>query len=183
MQVSFQCWGVANTMELSSLTESPSDALCDGGALFGADERRAVRLWLRLLGCTHRLEQALGQRLRRNFGTSLARFDYLAQLQPYPEGLRMKALSRRLMVTGGNITGLTDQLLAEGFVTREVDVNDRRSHIVRITPQGLATFERMAVAHRQWVDALLAGVTEPDRQMLHRLLGGLAKSLDALPAD
>lgn len=170
-------------MELSSLTESPSDALFDGGALSGTDERQAVRLWLRLLGCTHRLEQALGQRLRRNFGTSLARFDYLAQLQPYPEGLRMKALSRRLMVTGGNITGLTDQLLAEGFVTREVDLNDRRSHIVRITPQGLATFERMAVAHRQWVDALLAGVTEPDRQMLHRLLGGLAKSLDALPAD
>jgi DNA-binding MarR family transcriptional regulator len=170
-------------MELSSHTETPSETSPDSGALSGTDERQAVRLWLRLLGCTHRLEQALGQRLRRGFGTSLARFDYLAQLQHYPDGLRMKTLSRRLMVTGGNITGLTDQLLADGFVTREVDAKDRRSHIVRITPLGLATFECMAVAHRQWVGSLLAGVPEGDRRLLHHLLGGLAQSLDNLPAE
>lgn len=166
-------------MELSSHTESHADS----DELAGTDERQALRLWLRLLGCTHRLEQRLGQRLRRSFGTSLARFDYLAQLQPYPEGLRMKALSRRLMVTGGNVTGLTDQLLAEGFVTREVDLNDRRSHIVRITPLGRTTFDRMAVAHRQWVDGLLAGVSGPDRRVLHRLLGELTASLDVMPPE
>lgn len=166
-------------MELTAHTEHPSDS----DAWPRSDERQALRLWLRLLGCTHRLEQVLGQRLRRSFGTSLARFDYLAQLQHYPEGLRMKALSRRLMVTGGNITGLTDQLLAEGYVTREVDPRDRRSNIVRITPLGQASFERMAVAHRQWVDTLLAGVAEPDRQLLHRLLGGLSQSLDDMAPE
>jgi DNA-binding MarR family transcriptional regulator len=166
-------------MELTAHTEHLSDS--DGFAR--SDGRQALRLWLRLLGCTHRLEQALGQRLRRSFGTSLARFDYLAQLQHYPEGLRMKALSRRLMVTGGNVTGLTDQLLAEGFVTRQVDPNDRRSNIVRITPLGQTSFEHMAVAHRQWVDTLLAGVPEPDRLVLHRMLGSLARSLDAMPCE
>lgn len=166
-------------METSPHTEFPSDSQSPGSQ----DERQALRLWLRLLGCTHRLEQALGQRLRRQFGTSLARFDYLAQLQPSPEGLRMNALSRRLRVTGGNVTGLTDQLLAEGWVTREVDPHDRRSHIVRITPLGRSRFEHMAVAHRAWVDALLAGVDTHDRQLLHRLLGGLAKTLDSLPPD
>ena len=95
----------------------------------------------------------------------------------------MKDLSRRLMVTGGNVTGLTDQLLVEGFVIREVDVNDRRSHIVRITPLGQRTFDRMAVAHRQWVAELLGGVTQPERLVWHRLLAGLAASLDHLAAD
>lgn len=166
-------------MELGAHNLHPSDS----DAWPRTDERQALRLWLRLLGCTHRLEQTLGQRLRRSFGTSLARFDYLAQLQHHPDGLRMKALSRRLMVTGGNITGLTDQLLAEGYVTREVDPLDRRSNIVRITPLGQVSFERMAVAHRQWVGALMAGVPEADRQQLHRLLGGLSKSLDALPPE
>jgi DNA-binding MarR family transcriptional regulator len=166
-------------MELTAHTE----LLPDSDELPRSDGRHALRLWLRLLGCTHRLEQTLGQRLRRSFGTSLARFDYLAQLQHYPDGLRMKALSRRLMVTGGNVTGLTDQLLVEGYVTREVDPNDRRSNIVRITPLGQASFERMAVAHRQWVDTLLAGVAEADRQVLHRLLGGLSRSLDAMPPE
>lgn len=167
-------------MELSAHTDPPSDS---SPVLSGDADRQALRLWLRLLGCTHRLEQALGQRLRRDFGTSLARFDYLAQLQHDPAGLRMKTLSRRLMVTGGNVTGLTDQLLAEGFVTREVDLHDRRSHIVRITPLGQHTFERMAVAHRQWVAALLGGVSEPDRKVLHRLLGGLAASLDTVSGE
>lgn len=172
-------------MTLSFHTEPGLDALPESASPPDADinDRQAVRLWLRLLGCTHRLEQTLGQRLRRHFGTSLARFDYLAQLQPYPEGLRMKTLSRRLMVTGGNITGLTDQLLGEGFVTREVDPNDRRAHIVRITPLGLSTFECMAEAHRRWVGSLLAGVPDAERQLLHGLLGGLAQSLDAIQAQ
>lgn len=168
-------------MELSAHTDHPSDSA--PGLLPGDDDRQALRLWLRLLGCTHRLEQTLGQRLRRRFGTSLARFDYLAQLQHHPDGLRMKTLSSRLMVTGGNVTGLTDQLLADGFVTREVDLKDRRSHIVRITPLGQRAFERMAVAHRQWVAVLLGGVSEPDRKVLHRVLGGLAASLDTLAGE
>ena len=153
-------------------SEGPSSA---------ADERQALRLWLRLLGCTHRIEQALRQRLRREFGTSLARFDYLAQLHLFPQGLRMKALSRRLMVTGGNVTGLTDQLLAEGYVTREVDVHDRRSQIVRMTPEGLAQFERMALAHRRWVDALMVGVPPAEQRQLLGLLAGLSRTLDARP--
>ena len=179
MQVLFPIEVCPPTMELSNPSVGPTE----GDTWPAADERQALRLWLRLLSCTHRMEQALGQRLRQHFGTSLARFDYLAQLHLYPEGLRMKALSRQLMVTGGNVTGLTDQLIAEGHVTRQVDLNDRRSHIVRMTPQGLTHFERMAQAHRLWVDVLLSGVSPSEQRQLHRLLGGLARSLDAWPGD
>ncbi len=166
-------------MELSAPPAYPPDGL----PLPSADERQALRLWLRLLDCSHHMEQALGQRLRQHFGTSLARFDYLAQLHPFPQGLRMKALSQRLMVTGGNVTGLTDQLIAEGHVTRAMDPNDRRSNIVRMTPQVRAHFECMAKAHRGWVDVLLSGVGHAEQQRLSRLLGDLAHTLHTRPLD
>ena len=75
---------------------------------------------------------------------SLARFDYMAQLYRQPEGLRMRDLSRRLMVTGGNVTGLTDELERDGLVLREASPTDRRAWIVRLTPQGRSSFEAMA---------------------------------------
>jgi hypothetical protein len=84
-------------------------------------DHSAVKLWLRLLACSTQIEQEIRSRLRERFGTTLPRFDYLAQLERHPEGLRMNALSRYLMVTGGNVTGLTDQLVAEGWVERLAD--------------------------------------------------------------
>src|SRR5690606_31012185 len=71
-------------------------------------DHAALKLWLRMLSCTTQIEAEIRRRLRARFGVSLARFDYLAQLYRHREGLRMRELSRFLMVTGGNVTGLTD---------------------------------------------------------------------------
>src|SRR5512134_3937214 len=80
----------------------------------GREDHAVLRLWLRLLSCATQLETEIRRRLRERFGISLARFDYLAQLYRFRDGLRMSALSRCLMVTGGNVTGLTDELVREG---------------------------------------------------------------------
>lgn len=79
------------------------------------DDHMDVKIWLRLLACSTQIEQQIRQRLRARFNTTLPRFDYLAQLERHPDGLRMSVLSRYLMVTGGNVTGLTDQLEKEGL--------------------------------------------------------------------
>jgi DNA-binding MarR family transcriptional regulator len=113
-----------------------------------AADHQAVRLWLRLLSCSTQIEQSIRALLRSQFATSLPRFDYLAQLNRYPAGLRMTALSAHLMVTGANVTGLTDQLVAEGWVERVDDPSDRRALIVRMTPAGKDWFDRMAVEHQ-----------------------------------
>jgi len=140
-------------------------------------EHRTVRLWLRLLACSTQIEHEVRQRLRLGFGTTLARFDYLAQLGRHPGGLRMKSLSRYLMVTGGNVTGLTDQLVADGLVSREHDPQDRRSHIVRLTPQGREAFERMAAEHEKWLDELIGRLGSTEIETLHGLLGHLRLAL------
>ncbi len=139
----------------------------------GADDHAALKLWLRLLACTTQVETEVRRRLRVRFGISLARFDYMAQLYRHPDGLRMKALSRCLMVTGGNVTGLTDELAREAIVVREQDAEDRRSSRVRLTPKGRKSFESMAAEHESWILELLGTLDERTVQTLYRALGEL----------
>jgi DNA-binding MarR family transcriptional regulator len=103
---------------------------------------------------------------------SLARFDYMAQLYRHG-GLKMRDLSRYLMVTGGNVTGLTDELEREGLVQRETSESDRRAFIVRLTPRGRETFEAMAKQHEQWIVELFAGMDAAAMQRLYKHLGEL----------
>jgi len=141
----------------------------------------AVKTWLRLLSCTTQIETEIRRRLRLHFDMTLPRFDYLAQLhrfhQEQPEGLRMSALSRYLMVTGGNVTSLTDELEKSGYVTRQVDPQDRRSTRIALTPRGKRAFERVAEEHERWVIELLAGLAPSEGEQLHALLGHLRLSL------
>ncbi len=130
-----------------------------------------LRLWLRLLTCSQLIEKRVRAGLREQFDTTLPRFDLMAQLERHPEGLKMKELSHRLMVTGGNVTGITDQLVAEGLVERMAVEGDRRAFLVRLTPEGRSAFERMAAQHEQWIVEAFDGLSAKDLDSLHKLLG------------
>ncbi len=136
-----------------------------------SDDHAALKLWLRLLSCTTQIESVVRRRLRQRFGVSLARFDYLAQLYRYRDGLRMRDLSRHLMVTGGNVTGLTDELVREGLVMRRTSDTDKRSRIVCLTDKGLSAFESMAQAHEDWVLELLGNLTDKQLHQMYTQLG------------
>ncbi|XYI33722.1 DNA-binding transcriptional regulator, MarR family [Cupriavidus oxalaticus] len=140
-------------------------------------EHEDLRLWLRLLTCTNLIEGDIRSRLRQDFACTLPRFDLMAQLDRHPEGLKMGELSRRMMVTGGNVTGITDQLQQEGLVSREALPTDRRAYLIRLTPAGRAAFSRMARAHEDWIGQLFSGLAETDRRALFRLLGRLKNGL------
>jgi len=140
-------------------------------------EHAALRLWLRMLAVTTEIEDEIRRRLRARFGTTLARFDYMAQLHRAPGGLRMKELSRLLMVTGGNVTGLTGELEREGMVERIGDPADRRAWILKLTRRGCSTFETMAAEHECWILELLGGLGSREIGQLHQQLGALRVQL------
>jgi DNA-binding MarR family transcriptional regulator len=141
----------------------------------------ALRLWLRLLTCANLIERHLGQRLREGFASSLPRFDLMAQLDRFDEGLRMNELSRRLMVTGGSITGLADQLEAEGLLERHPVARDRRATLLRLTAEGRARFRRMAREHEAWVIELFSHLSPGEQQGLRKSLARLRDGLDTAP--
>ena len=131
----------------------------------------ALRLWLRMLTCTQLIEKQVRSGLRDEFNTTLPRFDLMAQLERAPQGLKMNELSRRMMVTGGNVTTIVDQLEREQLVVRNPLPGDRRAFRVCLTPAGRKSFERMASAHEAWVVELLLPLTERQQGQLHKLLG------------
>lgn len=130
-----------------------------------------LRLWLRLLTCTQLIERQIRTDLREQWSTTLPRFDLMAQLERAPEGMRMNELSRRLMVTGGNVTGITDQLQSEGLVERAEVEGDRRVYLVRLTPKGRHQFNAMARAHEAWIVEAFQALDAREIDTLHRLLG------------
>ena len=134
------------------------------------DDHSALRIWLRLLTCTQLIERNVRSRLREEFGTTLPRFDLMAQLDRYRDGLKMNELSRLLMVTGGNVTAIVDQLEKEGLVERLDEPADRRAFRIRLTRSGAKTFAEMARAHEQWVVKLLTGLSRREQDELLKLL-------------
>ncbi len=141
------------------------------------DHHLSVRLWLRMLSCTNRIENVVRQKLQASFDTTLPRFDLMAQLERAPQGLKMSELSQRMMVTGGNVTGITDGLEKEGLVIREVDPSDRRVFRVKLTAEGQKQFRRMACEHEQWIVTLFEGMSVKQKNQLTDLLGELKQHI------
>ena len=146
------------------------------------EDHEALRLWLRLLATTNLIEERVRRRLQDEHATTLPRFDLIAQLDRAPEGLKMGELSRRMMVTGGNVTGITDGLEAEGLVARLADPVDRRALRVRLTPAGRRAFRLMAAAHESWIVQAFAGLDRTQTGALADLLGRLKQHVRATEA-
>ncbi len=136
------------------------------------DPKDRLRLWIRLLRASRLIEAELRDRLKAEFDTTLPRFDVMAALYRSQDGMLMSDLSRFLLVSNGNVTGIVDRLVTDGHVVRAQREGDRRTSIVRLTEAGTAFFEKMAAVHEGWVDSLLADIGEEDA----RHLAGILKS-------
>ncbi len=123
-------------------------------------QKTQLRLWLRMLSITKLVSQEIRRRLRAEFDATLPQFDLLAQLDREPDGLRLGEISRRTMVTNGNITGLADRLEVDGLIQRETLDGDRRVTVARLTPKGRDAFAVMARAHEGWLRELMGDVDD-----------------------
>lgn len=133
------------------------------------DHGDELRLWLRLLTCTTLVEGEIRRKLRERFGVTLPRFDLMAQLDKVPEGMTLSAVSKRMMVSNGNVTGLVDRLVESGHLGRRTSHSDRRVQVIWLTKQGREEFRKMASEHANWISQLFAGLTEKEMKELMRL--------------
>jgi len=145
----------------------------------GAADRSSIRLWLRLLSCTTVIEKRIRRRLTERYDATLPRFDVLAALDRAPNGMTMGALSRKLLVSSGNVTGVVQALLRDDYVVLAPSPTDGRVSIVRLTASGQDYFAGLSEAHHEWIDAMLAGMSRADKDALYDLLGSLKLSLAA----
>ena len=122
--------------------------------------KQRLRLWLQMLKTTRFIENELREELRLGFQSTLPRFDVMAMLDRTREGLRMSQLSKQLMVSNGNVTGIIDRLVQEGCVMRVQVKGDKRATLVRLTPAGIEKFAEMAAEHEAWINEHLKEIDE-----------------------
>jgi DNA-binding MarR family transcriptional regulator len=146
-----------------------------------AVSKQSLRLWLRLLSSTNIIEQQIRSRLRKKFNITLPQFDVLAELERKKEAQTMTELSRHLMVSNGNITGVVDRLVREGFVKRLGSDSDRRIQYINLTNKGRRTFDRMAKANEEWIAELFSDMTQTEvlqlSEQLHYAKASINKNL------
>lgn len=138
-----------------------------------------LRLWVRLLRAARPIEAELRRRLAREFGVTLPKFDVMAALARREAGMTMTEVSRLLMVSNGNVTGLVDRLVAEGLVMRIANEKDRRATFVRLTNKGLRLFQTMAQAHERWVNEILGSFSDEQSEAMVGLLDALREETRA----
>ena len=138
--------------------------------------KESVRTWLRLLSCETAIEQLLRSRFRTKFSVTLPQFDVLSELERAGEPLTMSQLSRELMVSNGNVTGVIDRLEKNGLVARNRAEHDRRIQYIELTSQGRKDFDNMARHHAKWLEELFADVSLNDMSELQALLLKLRES-------
>ncbi len=146
----------------------------------GRDDHGAIRLWLRMLATNRLVETRTRRLLQERYATTLPRFDLMAQLERAPRGLKMGELSKRMMVTGGNVTGITDLLEGEGLVERVADPADRRAWLVRLTPAGRRAFAAMAEEHERWIVESFAELSGREMSTMAALLARLKTHVRSL---
>ena len=134
------------------------------------DHGDELRLWLRLLTCTTMIESEVRSRLRERFEVTLPRFDLMAQLDKVPDGMTLSDVSKRMMVSNGNVTGLVERLVESGRVDRLTSSTDRRVQVIRLTRQGRAEFRKMAAEHEMWIADIFGDLGRKDVADLMRLL-------------
>src|ERR1700754_3914198 len=134
------------------------------------DHRDEIRLWLRLLTCTTLIEGEVRGRLRERFDVTLPRFDLMAQLDKVPDGMTLSDVSKRMMVSNGNVTGLVERLVESGHIDRRTSDSDRRVQFIRLTKLGRSEFRKMAAKHKLWIADIFADLTPKDVRELMRLL-------------
>ena len=134
------------------------------------DHGNEIRLWLRLLTCTTLIEGEVRSRLRERFDVTLPRFDLMAQLDKAPDGMTLSDVSKRMMVSNGNVTGLVERLVESGHLDRKTSESDRRVQVIRLTKIGRAEFRKMAAEHESWIAGIFADLSAKDVRDLMRLL-------------
>jgi DNA-binding MarR family transcriptional regulator len=140
------------------------------------DGQLALSVWVRLLKAHGLMLREVRRRVP--VALTLPQFDVLAQLYRREEGMTPGELTRELLVTAGNVTGIVDRLVRLGLAERRPVPDDRRAVRVRLTARGRQLMRRIIPRHRRDVAVLLARVPADDLARLRDLLGNLARHIE-----
>lgn len=154
-----------------------SDTQAHGQLVLQPAERALVGMWLRLAKCYNLALREVRATLKEE--RTLPQFDVLSQLKrSEATGLTFSELSKKLLVTAGNLTGIIDRLEQQGLVRREINPKDRRETFIKLTPKGQETCAEIIPQHERDLVKIFSGLKPETVDMLRVGLADLRKHLD-----
>ena len=142
----------------------------------GAASQLGVSVWIRLMKAYNlvlrRARSSLGG------GLTLPQFDVLAQLSRAPQGMTFTGLSRSLLVTAGNLTGIVDRLEREQLVVREAHASDGRATCIRLTHAGRRKIAALLPGHTRDIESVFRAMPRAEMEQLRDLLGRLSHAIE-----
>jgi len=146
----------------------------------------ALRVHLRIASCRNLLMREARRVIERS-GITLPQFDVLAELERDERGFTFGELSRLLLVTSGNLTGIVDHLEADGLAKRlRYETRDRRVVRIVLTRKGRDLVRQVSPAHARGIQAALAFMPADRLALLEELLREVSHRLQegpTAPAD
>lgn len=140
-------------------------------------DTKKLSLWIRIATNSNIIEKEIRHLFRAEFGVTLPRFDLMSALYRETGGLTMGELSKRMLVSNGNVTGIVERLQKEGLVKRWVLPTDRRIYSVGLTPKGRTDFKIMADRHKEWIDDILGDMNDKDLTLLIQIMDRMREIL------
>lgn len=110
-------------------------------------------------------------------GIRFKEFVALGHLRAH-SGTTQHELGESICIDANNLVILLNELEAAGLALRRRDPEDRRRHLVEITPHGLAALEKAEAVVTEAEDEVLGPLTATERSSLRRLL---AKAIEGAP--
>lgn len=141
----------------------------------GTPENLALSVWIRML----KAHNVVFRKARARMAPycTMAQFDVIAQLSREKEGITPAELSRSLLVTAGNLTGLLDRMEKAELVKRMKDEKDRRMTRVTLTDKGRDLAAKVIPLHAQDIQQILGGLNAGELKQLRGLLDKLVETL------
>ncbi len=140
-------------------------------------DKVGAAIWIRLAKCYGLVLREIRKR-QAGSGLTLPQFDALGQLHRHPQGMTAGELSRALLVTAGNVTGIVSRLRARGLVERAAHPSDGRVSVLRLTPEGVRITRREMARQERQLDEILAALPPPEAERVVEALDAMRRAVE-----
>ncbi len=145
---------------------------------YGKKTENALDLWVKLARASATFGKMASENIR-TFGLTESQFSVIECLG-HKGPLKLVVLSKKMLVSSGNVTCVVDNLEKQNLVERIPSKEDRRAIIVQLTSKGKDLFDKIFIKHAKFITKIAGVLNDKEQETLASLLKKLGLSLKDL---
>lgn len=135
----------------------------------------SLKTWVKLARSFNTINKVVNEEIN-TYGVTPSQFGVLEALYHLGD-MPIGKLGEKILVTGGNMTVILDNLEKQGYIERIKSPTDRRSLFIKLTEKGRTLIEQVFPGHKLFVAEIISVLTEEEQIVLGSLLKKLGLSI------